>query len=58
MQIVQDRGKLQQAEIPVGQSEIGVGPGPVSHESVAGFTQLHADAVSFSVIAQRHRAVR
>ena len=60
MEIVQDRGELQQAEISVGQrsSEIGVGPGHVSHESVARFTQLHADAVGFSVVAERHRMVR
>ena len=55
MEIVQDRGELQQAEISVGQrsSEVGIA-GHVSHESVDRFTQLHADAVGFSVVAERH----
>ena len=57
--IVQDRGELQQAEISVGQrsSEVGVA-GHVSHESVDRFAQLHADAVGFSVVAERHCTVR
>ena len=44
--------------ISVGQrsSEVGIGPGHVSHESVDRFTQLHADAAGFSVLSVRcHR---
>src|SRR4029434_8457042 len=52
MEVVQDRRELQKAEISVGQrsNEVRVDAGHVSHDSVARVTQLHADAVGFSVI--------